>query len=434
MHRNDDGREAKPKGRGKRNLLEVWPAKPGELIRRKSTAIISIPESFSFISDPHSAIETLTDLRRSIDDPRIGEIEFDHSECKSLDLCASTVMDVLFLLGQRQARFRGRKLLAKGDWSSEGDVNVLLAANGILKHLSHPISKSLPPDLAKNLRVFELRKGQRAGPSVTSAAEIASTDLLDFFNACLQTEGFHLNKQSERLLIDLVAEVLGNAEEHCASANKKNRREWYVIGYYKHSEREDEGGECHIVLFNFGDSIYESLRSPDTSPELTRQIQELSDLHRKRGFFDRVMKIAAGLYIASIKVWQEEALWTLYALQEGVSRFNHLPGNEDRGNGTVRMIEFFTDLASREPRMALISGRTWILFDGTYRLKTIMKQGGERKIIAFNQENDLKLPPDPERVRTLNAKFPGTLVSLKFRLRRSDLALIPEAVDQDAKN
>jgi hypothetical protein len=343
-------------------------------------------------------------------------------------------MDVLFMLGKQQAKFRGRKIKARGKWSRENDVNVLLASNGILKHLGHPISNSIPPELMERLRIFELRKGRRITPTQTSDAELAATALMDFFNSCLQVEGFRLNRRSERMLSELIAEVLGNAEEHSASARKRNRREWYVIGYYKHSEVESEGGLCHIVLFNFGDSIFESLKAPGTSLELTHQIESLSEIHKKSGFFDRVVQIARGLYFANVRVWQDEALWTLYALQEGVSRYNHLPGNEDRGNGTVRMIEFFTDLASRDPRMALVSGRTWILFDGSYRLQTIMKEGGARKIIAFNEENDLKLPPDSERVRTLEAKFPGTLVTLKFGLRQSDLALIPEALDKDAKD
>jgi hypothetical protein len=59
----------------------------------------------------------------------------------------------------------------------------------------------------------------------------------------------------------------------------------------------------------------------------------------------------------------------LYALQEGVSRFTDTPGGEDRGNGTVRMIQFFTDLAGEEPEMALVSGKTYILFDGKYKLQ-----------------------------------------------------------------
>jgi hypothetical protein len=53
------------------------------------------------------------------------------------------------------------------------------------------------------------------------------------------------------------------------------------------------------------------------------------------------------------------------------------------------------------------------------------------RIIAFNETNDLALPPDPEFVRTLKKPFPGTLVSLKFRLRSEDLAKVAEGLSED---
>jgi hypothetical protein len=155
------------------------------------------------------------------------------------------------------------------------------------------------------------------------------------------------------------------------------------------------------------------------------QIGALAHEHKTKGFFAILTKYV-DIYLP---IWQEESLWTLYALQEGVSRFRNTVGHIDRGNGTVKMIEFFSELASGRPQMALISGRTHILFDGKYRISPIEVDGEIRKVIAFNNNNDLRERPDPDYVRTLRNHFPGTLISLRFQLKQADLALIKGKLD-----
>jgi len=110
--------------------------------------------------------------------------------------------------------------------------------------------------------------------------------------------------------------------------------------------------------------------------------------------------------------YDEQALCTLYALQEGVSS---LP--ERRGTGTTSLIDFFLQLAGKNPKMCVISGHALILFDGKYSLRAEPFEGGERKVIAFNNTNSLERPPDGSYVRTLSKPFPGTLISMKFNLK-----------------
>jgi hypothetical protein len=340
-------------------------------------------------------------------------------------------MDTLFLSGQKHTH-RGRSVNAGGSYSKRNDdVNVLLVSNGIIRNLNVARPRQIPPGLQERLRIFPLKTGRRTPPEQTSDVEQTATKLVDFFNSCLEMEGFRLRHEKGSNLMDLIAEVVNNAEEHSGEPDSSTEPSWYAIGYHKRSEDPGKGGECHIVLFNFGLSIFESLKLPDTSDRLKEEISKLADLHRKRGFFEKIIEIPKRLLLLQIRPWQEDALWTLYALQEGVSRFRHRPGGEDRGNGTVRMIEFFMKLASGEPRMVILSGRTWILFDGTHPLKTVIRNGEERKVIAFNVESDLNFPPDPKYVRTLDRAFPGTVVSLKFTLRNEDLAKVSEGLSED---
>jgi hypothetical protein len=411
--------------------LSLWPGGKRQLQIWRKTAHIEIPQEFSFINDPDGALACIGRLVDCLRDERVNTLLFDHRNCEHLDLCASAVMDVIFLRGKSNASLRSRKLTAGGFFSSNDDVNVLLKSNGILKNLNHPSAEAIPPGLKERLRVFELFSGHRTPPEKTSDAERASTKLVEFFDSCLNMEGYRLKDEKVSTLVDLIAEVLGNAEEHSGQPDLAPSAAWYAIGYHKGSGVPGMGGECHIVLFNFGESIFQSLASPETSDRLKEEISRLADVHRRRGFFDLVVEVTRGLLLLRTRFWQEDALWTLYALQEGVSRFRHRPGNEDRGNGTVRMIDFFRKLASGEPRMVILSGRTWILFDGTHSLKTIIRNGEERKVIAFNDQNDLNAPPDPRYVRTLDQRFPGTLVSLKFKLRSEDLAKAAEGLRED---
>jgi hypothetical protein len=169
---------------------------------------------------------------------------------------------------------------------------------------------------------------------------------------------------------------------------------------------------CHLVLFNFGDTIFESLQQNSTSYEMREKIIGLVKHHTDRNFFD-----------FSKRKWQEESLWTLYALQDGVSRYKSTEGGEDRGKGTVRMLEALAGLSAEQRQMVIVSGSTCIQIDGTYTIQEGPIDGNAQKTIAFNSQNSLLDPPDERAVRSLDARFPGTLISLRFRMRRLDLAL-----------
>ena len=121
---------------------------------------------------------------------------------------------------------------------------------------------------------------------------------------------------------------------------------------------------------------------------------------------------------------EADDLWTLYALQGGVSRRNYEKreiGNY--GQGTANMIQMFQDLGGdriARPKMCVLSGSTLVLFDGRYRM---VEKNGSR-IIAFNRRNDLRKPPDSRCVRHLEHYFPGTLISMRFMLDRGHLSEI----------
>jgi len=70
--------------------------------------------------------------------------------------------------------------------------------------------------------------------------------------------------------------------------------------------------------------------------------------------------------------------------------------------------------------MCILSGSTFIKFDGTYRM---VMDGHGRKIIAFNKQGSLFKPPDEKFVQVLpGASFPGTILAIRFPLARGAIA------------
>jgi hypothetical protein len=280
----------------------------------------------------------------------------------------------------------------------------MLLASGLPKQLG--IAPAIPEDINSKIILLDLIVGEASDkPMKTTRQELAATKLRKYIDQCLGTEGYQLTDDGKSKLLQLVTEMLDNAEQHSRTDDR-----WHVIAYFSRMEAES-GGICHIAIFNFGDSISQSLRHSDAD-EIKREIKALASFHRNKNWF-------------GLSNWKDEVLWTLYALQQGITRFAGTAEGQLRGNGTVTMIEFFEDLAGPGARMCLVSGSAYVLFDGTHRL-TEGRRGTSDvrwKVIAFNDLNDLYVPPDGKYVHALKDRFPGTVVSLRFQIEASYLEL-----------
>jgi hypothetical protein len=359
---------------------------------------IIIPKIFSFLDDPDAALETLNRVRRIAAEPSVRLIQIDHRQCEVLGLCASTAMD-LILLDAKEERNPSNRLHFHGYMSRVSSVNLMLRASGILRHLKVPEAE-LPLELETKVKRCDLFRGRQDRIEIGRARDVAATSLTDYFDSCLRGVRHELTLQGKNYLSSLLTEIIGNAEEHGGT--------WSTIGHWVSTGTDDNPfGECHIVILNHGRTIYESLDQVHQSAELKRNLRTLSDLHRSQGFF------------GFMPGWEEEPLWTLYALQERVSRYMGTPRGVDRGNGTIKFIEFFQQLAGESGRMCINSGAAYILFDGKYRLQEVSRGHERLKVIAFNADNDLERPPERKYVRQLDHSFQGTVVSIRLTLDAS---------------
>ena len=189
--------------------------------------------------------------------------------------------------------------------------------------------------------------------------------------------------------------------------------DWAIQGYL---DTQLPAPMCEIVIFNFGRSIAESLEQLPPQSYTRIQTERYLDLHKTGNFFRRG--------------WRREDLFTLIALQGNVSSKNYSE-TDTRGNGTVDLIEFFQGMQAEcavgangtpgNARMVIVSGSTYVLFDGKYQMRA---NAEGNRIIAFNGANDLRERPDSTYVRQLEGVcFPGTVICLKFALSPSESTL-----------
>lgn len=362
---------------------------------------IEIPEVFSISEDAESAIQLLRKTFTMCSDLKIKKIVFDHSNCKNLGLSASTIMDIIVLAIDAYREKQGEVIEFEGNLPRNRKARDILLASGLPYHL-HAESEMHFDE--KHVERFETIKGTHS--VVANKADETATKLTLYFNKCLKTQNMELNDEGKRVLGRILGEVLSNCEIHGGNSST-----WFTQGHYQIVE-DNSYGEMQLLFMNLGETIYEGLKSKNTSLETRQKLLHIMKMQKK--------------YIGS--QWDEEMVYTVLALQEGISRLRtkEIGGYEGRGSGTVSMIEMFHDIGKSQsglkPQMTIVSGSTQIRFSEQYMMQPVVFHQdevfgtGEKQIIAFNDKNDIYLPANPENVKKMKQYFPGTVISLKFYL------------------
>ena len=361
------------------------------------TVQVSIPETFSFIEAPEECLKTIAYVADAGLRKKVRSINFDHSKLKTYDLAAEAVLDVVAMETKKRLAPRKGKLRWAGKFPADSAASRFVRGAGISRFLTHP-QTYLRPDEQAELIVFEqhrLSVGDDPGPFRDDKGRVV-TDFADHVNSCLNTVNLAMSASGRASLCAYTGELIDNVEQHARSVK------WYVAGYLDTSLSPPM---CEIAIFNFGRSFSQTFADLPPDAYARKLIGPYLEAHRRGSLFSNG--------------WREDDLVTLVALQGGISSKATGP-TDTRGNGSVDLVRFFQSVCREcngqevQPRMAILSGRTHILFDGTYQ----MGQGSSgRWQIAFNSENSLALPPDGRYVRHMDGvAFPGTVVSIRFPL------------------
>lgn len=375
---------------------------------------IVIPDKFNLYSNPDDVLDVINELD-GLDNKtgQYNELFFDFLGCNSIDIASTTLIDISAQRKINETKWYGQTLKVNGRHNPhKHNIDGYLKYIGILKHLGF-----VPPNTGKNDRSVDFIDLLRGGKShkFMSVKEgfdsnNASTEVVDFYNKVLKKKGLELTVLGHRQIFGLISEVIDNCRIH-APHKKDSDYQWFVNAFHK--SIDDTSSEISIVIINYGQTIYEGLSKMFQRDDLdniqTRQKNKIVRLSEK----NRSRKTDI------------EALYTLYALQQNVSRLIS-DSNPTRGMGTIQLIETFKKLGDtvdkdRYPKMCILSGSSYIKFDNKYEISEDSK---ERKIITFNKENDLEIPPDPNNVYKLNNYFGGTIISMDFYLDKSHIAKI----------
>lgn len=381
--------------------------------------IAHVPVNFSIITNPDEVLDFLKQLYVVGTYNKTRSIHFDHTNVEEYEIGASALLDVFVInFKEYHRRELKRKIVFSGKLPDDIYIKDKIYVSGIIKQLEADkgINK-LIREKRKNLIPLDLIRGGHHSKTMMVSSKLdsgtASTSVINHFNDCLRTQGHELSSKGRNRFSNLIGEAITNCENHAGEF-----KQWFALGHY-YMKPEEDFGEFNLVLFNFGSSIYEQLKNSNLHSSIEQDLKRLTKRHN--AWFR--------------KNWDEEVLWTLYSLQEGVSRLkSDEEKGKDRGVGTIRLLEAFQKIGQThdeemEPLMSIISGNTYIHFNNKYPPvfeKNI--DGTQLKVIAFNKSNDLNEPPDSGNVKKINNYLPGTVISMKFYLQDKYLETIKQEV------
>ncbi|AQZ99607.1 hypothetical protein B5M06_16505 [Comamonas kerstersii] len=326
-------------------------------------------------------------------------LKIDQSKLSTCDIAAIALLDIILLEMKDEVEDgKAPDLDLEGVIPKNQEMATLVRAIGTPKHLNIPEAQLHFIDSQK-LEIFDKRVTQRkkmVTPLVAETREKIAEDFILHISRCLTaTKSVEINEDGVTHLSAILAEIINNAEEHAGMTD------WSLLGYLNFKQ---EIPVLEVAMINFGKTMAQTFQELDRDGYTWRQIKPYVSEHVGRRLFS--------------SSWKEDDLLTIMALQPNISSKNYST-NSTRGAGTTQLLEFFEFMDSffhgqdASAQMAIISGSTYIYFDGTYSLEA----SGTRKAIAFNPSNDLTKRPDKEYVQHLSdVSFPGTIISIKLPL------------------
>lgn len=376
--------------------------------------VVYMPETFSLCDNPDA---TVLALRQVISvlfvEQNHAQALFDYSNCHHIGIEAQALMDVIL----SEFRQFGRKCFVQKRHTAASSFPMGFGGQKILDKDLQKLMFSVgsPANLGIREKDFEdvLKLPMRSHNALTIRdrenmiiqKEIDTTEIVDHVIACLAKMKRKLTPDSLQNLSTVVGEILINAEEHSTFHHR------FSMAYFQ--DRKENGkhyGLFRFVILNFGATIYDNFRNNDKCPTvIIEKMKALSQQYTKFHLFRE-------------KEFDEETLWTLYALQQGVTS---VPGKR-RGSGTIQFIRSFFNIKGSSKvdnisKMVILSGNTEIIFDGKYGITERIEGNDKYNMMTFNASGRIDDAPDSNYVRKSKYCFPGTIITASILLNEDDV-------------
>lgn len=398
-------RQSKPEFSG---LISFWSGisnlfSNGQFIRGNEDGHLMVPTTFSLLDNHKESFDFLKKLFAILYKGKVKKIILDYKNCERIDVDASICMDIILAEFINYRNLCTRKKYMQ--FLPGGITAINFQRPDILKVLfsigAYRTLRNIKIDF-KDIEPLPVLINHLSGPGIYAKNELDLTKIVEYIKRCLARLDRELTVDAESEFYKVIGEVMSNAEEHSSMPFR------YAIGFFQEMQEADEHyGIFNFCIFNFGDTIYETFKSPMCkNPKAVGQMRDLSEDYTKKGWLRKAE-------------FEEETLWTLYAMQEGVTS-----KETKRGNGSIQYIENFFKLRGEEriddlSKMILISGNARILFDGKYKIaeKAIPGRRTPFKMITFNDSGQIDDKPDKKYVTFAPHNFPGTLISARILIK-----------------
>lgn len=370
-----------------------------------TNGVFKVPKDFDIVHNSEKSFSFIYDLTNGLIRQEHEKIIIDYSDCVNLELSSQVFLDAILKdvmkFFDKCNKYKKTQTTVKeisGKSLTNPSINKLLLSVG--SPAVHRKQSTNFNDVIPYYLCVRNREASRNEKVIMSKKEEDTTKLLEYVIKCLDRLKINLSQDSIDDLTTVIGETLINAEEHSTT----NYR--YSIGYFQDvNDKDNHFGEFNLVIMNFGESIYEKFKNK----------KNLNTEHRLD--MNRLVSKYKSDKLFYEKTFEEETLWTLFALQDGVSSV-HTDTYTKRGNGSIRFIDSFFKLKGNSERdnkseMTILSGNTKIIFDGTYKIEEMIKDNHKYNIMAFNDKKSLDFAPDKKFVRFAENYFPGTIISVK---------------------
>lgn len=367
--------------------------------QHQAIAQMNVPKVFSIIENPNETLFNLYCFLVCSRYEKTKGVFFNHYNLTRYDIAAEAILDFFAKEIDNEFKLKGKRITHRGCYPLNDECRRFIKAFGIVRALDIQ-HEQLDKEENKKIVLFKktFRMNDEFAVGASDYKDTTTKGFIEHINMCLSSVKLKLSRRGIFLLGQYISEILENIEEH------SGERMWEIYGYL---DQEQVDKQCEIVIFNIGQSIAKSFKtlSKDSFPYKT-YVKPYIEPKKNYNF-------------------HEDTLLTLLALQGGVSSLN-TDSNTTRGQGTIQLINFFSlmhDTACTAKnnindfcKMAIISGDSYILFDGKYKPQ---KDRNGRYIVAFNKNNSLADFPDKNYVKHLQYSFPGTIISIKFSLQHN---------------
>lgn len=325
----------------------------------KENGVLEVPKNFSIIENSKNSFLFIQSVTASLINQNYRHIKLDYNKCQKVDLGTQVFLDIIikeilefFKKCDNHKKIRSRVESIGGiNINNENVSKLLFSVGSIAIHMNKAIKFNdiIPYKLCIYDREYEnpIKNMEQK--------DIDTTKLVDYVLDSLQTLKKKLTPEKLDDLCTVIGEVLINAEEHSTTKCR------FSIGYfYEISDNGKHYGVFRLAILNFGKTIYEKFTDPQCpNIKIVEQMKILSEKYTTRKMF-------------LLKKFEEETLWTLYALQEGVTSVS-TESYKKRGNGSIQFIESFFKIkgcnnSDKISKMAILSGNTSIIFNGSYKI------------------------------------------------------------------